>query len=416
MIRGSCHPGAELLLSVMLFTACSSLPPPEPTPEPSPTMPAVPTTATMGCRTVSMAPTPSEAALIPTPASSDFSRGPINGPVTLIAYCDLQSSQCELFNQVLDRLMQYHAEELRVVFRPFPVPASIVASLDKSELSMQAALAAGNQGRFWEIRGILQDNHSEWAQLAAPEFEHWITQKAKDIGLDTVRFAADLTSTETVDRSRGLYEAATSLGISSIPTIFINGRLQERPALSYEGLESSISLIALGSRQFRACPPFDIDPSRKYLATLRTEKGDIAIQLYADRVPLAVNSFVFLARQGWFEGTTFHRVIPGFLAQGGDPSGTGHGGPGYYFENEVFLDLLFDRPGVLGLANSGPDTNGSQFFITYAPQPQLDGSYTVFGQVTAGMDVVESLTPRDPQLTSGLPPGDRILSVIIKVR
>ena len=116
------------------------------------------------------------------------------------------------------------------------------------------------------------------------------------------------------------------------------------------------------------------------------------IQLYADQAPLAVNSFVFLAKQGWFDGVTFHRVIPGFVAQTGDPSGTGKGGPGYFFKNEV-SDLRYDKPGVVGMANSGPDTNGSQFFITYAPQPSLDGSYTIFGQVIQGMDVVENLTP-----------------------
>ena len=179
---------------------------------------------------------------------------------------------------------------------------------------------------------------------------------------------------------------------------------------------STISLIALGTRQFKSCPPFDVDTSRQYIATLHTAKGDIVIQLLAEQAPLAVNSFVFLARKGWFDGVTFHRVIPGFVAQAGDPSGTGRGGPGYYFNNEVRTDLLFDKPGVVGMANSGPDTNGSQFFITYAPEPQLDGSYTVFGQVVSGMDVAEGLTPRDPQASTDLPPGDKILGVTIEER
>jgi cyclophilin family peptidyl-prolyl cis-trans isomerase len=138
------------------------------------------------------------------------------------------------------------------------------------------------------------------------------------------------------------------------------------------------------------------------------------IQLYAAQAPLAVNSFVFLARQHWFDGVTFHRVIPGFVAQAGDPSGTGRGGPGYVFDNEIRPDLLFDKPGVVGMANSGPDTNGSQFFITYSPQPQLDGGYTVFGQVTAGMDILGSLTPRDPQSGGDLPAGDKILGITIE--
>jgi len=184
--------------------------------------------------------------------------------------------------------------------------------------------------------------------------------------------------------------------------------------LSYDGLNSTIGLVALGRKQFSTCPPFSIDPARHYTATLHTAKGDIVMQLYADQAPLAVNSFVFLARQGWFNGVTFHRVIPGFVAQAGDPSGTGAGGPGYYFKNEVSAGLSFDKPGVVGMANAGPDTNGSQFFITYAPQPKLDGTYTIFGQVIKGMDVVEALTQRDPQLTAGLPPGDKIINVTIE--
>ncbi|MDO9301200.1 MAG: peptidylprolyl isomerase, partial [Anaerolineales bacterium] len=113
---------------------------------------------------------------------------------------------------------------------------------------------------------------------------------------------------------------------------------------------------------------------------------------------------------GWFNGVTFHRVIPGFMAQAGDPSGTGQGNPGYFFNNEI-SDLKFDKPGMVGMANSGPDTNGSQFFITYAPAAHLDGVYTIFGQVLSGLDVAEKLTPRDPDQGAALLPGDKILSV-----
>ena len=110
---------------------------------------------------------------------------------------------------------------------------------------------------------------------------------------------------------------------------------------------------------------------------------------------------------------TFHRVIPGFAAQAGDPSGTGKGNPGYFFNNEI-SDLFFDKPGIVGMANSGPDTNGSQFFITFAPAPHLDGSYTIFGRVLSGLDVAENLTPRDPDQGTLLPPGDKIISITIE--
>jgi cyclophilin family peptidyl-prolyl cis-trans isomerase len=139
-----------------------------------------------------------------------------------------------------------------------------------------------------------------------------------------------------------------------------------------------------------------IDPEKKYYATISTAKGDIVLELFADKVPVTVNNFVFLAREGFYDNTTFHRVLVSFMAQGGDPTGTGRGGPGYRFADEFHPDLKHDRPGILSMANSGPDTNGSQFFITYAPTDWLDGHHAVFGQVVEGMDVLESLTLRDP--------------------
>lgn len=161
-------------------------------------------------------------------------------------------------------------------------------------------------------------------------------------------------------------------------------------------------------------PAMTIDPSKNYQAVIKTEKGDIRIQLYADKTPVTVNNFVFLARQGFYNGVTFHRVIPGFMAQTGDPTGTGSGGPGYTFQDEFVSDLKHDAEGVVSMANTGqPNTNGSQFFITYAPQPHLDGVHTVFGKVIEGMDVVKSLTPRNPETDPNAPAGDKILSVEI---
>ena len=157
-----------------------------------------------------------------------------------------------------------------------------------------------------------------------------------------------------------------------------------------------------------------IDPEKTYKAAIETEKGVIDLELYPQYAPKTVNNFIFLANQGWYDNITFHRVLPNFVAQSGDPSGSGFGGPGYIFDTEISDDLKFDAAGVLGMANSGPDTNGSQFFITYVPAPHLDGSYTIFGRVVAGMDVLESLTARDPSLSPNLPPGDLILSVKIE--
>jgi cyclophilin family peptidyl-prolyl cis-trans isomerase len=139
-----------------------------------------------------------------------------------------------------------------------------------------------------------------------------------------------------------------------------------------------------------------IDPKKKYTATLVTSIGDIVVELFADKAPKTVNNFVFLARDGYYDGVTFHRVIKGFMAQGGDPTGTGRGGPGYVFGDEFHKELRHSGPGILSMANAGPGTNGSQFFITFAATPHLDNHHTVFGKVVKGMDVVLKIPERDP--------------------
>jgi cyclophilin family peptidyl-prolyl cis-trans isomerase len=150
------------------------------------------------------------------------------------------------------------------------------------------------------------------------------------------------------------------------------------------------------SKKYAAPPPMVIDPKKKYTATLVTPNGDIVVELFADKAPKTVNNFVALARDGYYDGITFHRVIKGFMAQGGDPTGTGRGGPGYVFEDEFHPSLKHSGPGILSMANAGPGTNGSQFFITFAATAWLDGKHTVFGRVTQGMDIVLAIPERDP--------------------
>jgi cyclophilin family peptidyl-prolyl cis-trans isomerase len=167
--------------------------------------------------------------------------------------------------------------------------------------------------------------------------------------------------------------------------------------------------------RYSAYPAMTIDVNKKYFATVKMAKGgEFVIQLFPDKAPKTVNNFVFLARDGYYDGTTFHRVLEGFMAQGGDPTGTGSGGPGYQFEYEA-NDLTFDKPGVVAMANTGPatPTNGSQFFITFVPTTQLNGGYTIFGQVTEGMDVVNSITRRDPDQSPTFE-GDAIETITIK--
>ncbi len=166
------------------------------------------------------------------------------------------------------------------------------------------------------------------------------------------------------------------------------------------------------SKSYDSPPEMTISPDNDYYATFRTERGPIRTKLFADKAPETVNNFVFLARDGYFDGTTFHRVIKNFMVQGGDPTGTGAGGPGYRIQDEFHQDLRHDKPGVLSMANAGPNTGGSQFFITHMATPWLDGRHAVFGEVVEGMELVNAIRERDPQLDRE--PGDEIQTVDIE--
>jgi cyclophilin family peptidyl-prolyl cis-trans isomerase len=159
-----------------------------------------------------------------------------------------------------------------------------------------------------------------------------------------------------------------------------------------------------------APPSGALDTTKSYSARFKTERGDIVVELHADKVPLTVENFVNLARSGFYDGTTFHRVISGFMAQGGDPTATGSGGPGYQFGDEFHPSLRHDGAGILSMANAGPGTNGSQFFLTFGPTPHLDDKHSVFGKVTDGMDVLRSIRERDPRDRE---PGDKIETIEI---
>ena len=307
------------------------------------------------------------------------------------------------------QLEEEYPKDLQVVYRHYP----LISIHDKAALSAQAAEAAGLQGKFWELHDVLYATSSEWAGKSVDEFKQWVIDQAEKLGLDVEKFTTDLESEAVVKIAQQAYDHNSSIGMPGTPFLVINNQPYQGQ-LSFSNLDAIIQATLLEKRQFTDCPPMVLDPDKKYFATLKTEQGDIKLELFADKAPLAVNSFIFLANNGWFDGVTFHRVIPDFVAQSGDPSGSGYGGPGYTFENEISTDLKFDAPGVLGMANGGPDTNGSQFFITFAPTPNLDGSYTVFGRVVEGMDVLEKLTPRDPSQSMTLPPGDKILQVIIE--
>jgi cyclophilin family peptidyl-prolyl cis-trans isomerase len=166
------------------------------------------------------------------------------------------------------------------------------------------------------------------------------------------------------------------------------------------------------AKQWSTPPAMQIDPKKQYKARMETDKGTMVIELFAEKTPKTVNNFVFLSREGFFDGVIFHRVISDFMVQGGDPTGTGRGGPGYKFGDEFVSSLRHDKQGILSMANAGPGTNGSQFFITHVPTPHLNGKHTVFGQVIEGLDVLMSIPARDPGNVNA--PAVKIISVTIE--
>lgn len=371
-------------------------------PTPHPTEPA--------CTNLNMKPTPGPdtPSLFPPVSTDDYLRGAQDAAVTIIIYDDFQCTDCN-YLPLSQLLLENHPEDVRIVYRHYPY----TALFDKGELAARAAEAAAGQGKFWEMHDLLFERQIEWVDLPVDSFESWVTARAGELELEAARFTSDFNSTEAIERVQNDAEEGARIGIPRLPFYLVNGQIYRGP-VNFESFSQIISLIKLGERQFASCPPMAIDPNTQYIATLETEKGDVVLQLYADKAPLAVNSFVFLARQGWFDGITFHRVLPGFMAQTGDPSGTGQGNPGYMFDNEIDPALNFDRAGIVGMANTGPDTNGGQFFITFAPAPDLDGGYTIFGKVLRGMDVLEQLTARNPQPGVSLPPGDKLIRVTIE--
>lgn len=395
----SCAPDPAPATPSMIPTALTII-----LPTPVPTQPV--------CTSLDLEPTPGPDApsLFAPISAAEHARGPEDAVVTIIIYNDFQCTDCNTL-PLSQLLLENHPDDVRIVHRYFPYSEYF----DKAELAAQAAEAAANQGKFWEMHDLLFEKQVEWVDLPVESFESWITARAGELELDQARFTADFNSAETVEKIRAAAQEGARIGIPKLPFYLVNGQIYRGPT-TYTAFHQVIDLIKLGEQQFAECPPMTIDPEKQYFATLETEKGQIVLQLYPEKAPYTVNSFVFLARQGWFDGITFHRVLPGYVAQTGDPSGTGQGNPGYMFSSEIDPTLNFDQAGMVGMANSGPDTNGSQFFITYAPAPALNGDYTIFGKVLSGMDVLEQLTPRDPQPGLNLPPGDKLIKVIIEER
>jgi cyclophilin family peptidyl-prolyl cis-trans isomerase/predicted DsbA family dithiol-disulfide isomerase len=406
-------------LFFLALSACAAPPQERPTPIPIPTFPPTATFAPLPlaaqCQSVSAQPTPdaSTSSLFPRPGEWDYDHllGPNPASATIVAYSDFACPTCAALAEILNRLAAEYPDDLLLVYRHFP----ILTAYPNSGAAVRAAEAAHAQDKFWEMHTALFENQAEWAELDEAALGRYLVSLAGEIGLEPAQFESDLASPDVAEIPVRAFESGLEIGLPGAPLLLINGQIYTGP-LNFSSLHYVVGLIALGERQFSACPEMSIDPAGRYFATLKTEKGDVVLRFYADKAPMTVNSFIFLARNGWYEGITFHRVIPGFVAQTGDPSGTGSGNPGYLLADEIVPDLRFDRAGLVGMANSGPDTNGSQFFITLGPAPHLDGNYTLFGEVLSGLEVLAQLTARDPLPGQYAPPGDLLLGVVIEER
>lgn len=316
--------------------------------------------------------------------------------------------------------MEDFPNEIRYIYRHFPIMFDTEGEVyhDKAGLAVAAAEAAGIQGLFWEMHDLLYAKQEEWQDLTPETFTDWLVVEAEMIGLDIDLFLPDLVGETLTRYAEETYLYGLEFGLPGTPFLLVDNRPLEQQYYSYAALNTVFDnwLIPLGKlskQHFDGCPEMTIDLDAHYTATLKTEKGDIVIALYSDIAPFAVNNFIFLAENDFYDNVTFHRVLEGFVAQGGDPSGTGGGNAGYFFTVEASQELIFDRPGLVAYANVDPTTNSSQFFIIFREAAELNGNYTIFGEVIEGMDVALSLTLRNPQDGFDLPPGDLILDVEI---
>ncbi len=411
------------LAIALVLTACAGAGTPTPTPavvvltsapptlsNPIPTAyPTKAVTPTLDPFFVTPEGTPEPSLFAPVSAA-DWQAGPVTAAVTVIEYSDFECEYCAAVADLLRQLREEYPDDLRLVFRHYPLPQH-----PKAQLAAAAAQAAGAQGAFWAMHDRLFAQQATWITLTVEDFRPVVVRYAADLGLDAAQFAANLDDPLTAAAVQTAYETARDIPLPGAPFLLWNGGLFPDEGLTnHYALSTLIRLERLKAEQFAAPPPDVIDPFKQYTATLHTSKGDIVIALYAELTPLTVNNFVFLAREGWYDGVTFHRVITDFAAQTGDPSGTGYGGPGYFIPDEFVPSLVYNAAGWVGMSNAGPDTNGSQFFISLGPLPEFNGRYPLFGKVIAGLAVAFDLTPRDPNADAEAPPGDPLLSITIE--
>lgn len=303
-----------------------------------------------------------------------------------------------------------YGENLRYVYRHFALSFHQFAII-----TAEATEAAGAQGAFWEMHDLLYERQGEWNSLPSEDqVKKKLVEYAEELELDIDRFSQDLDDHVYLDKVNADTQSAQQIGLGGTPSYIVNSVVYPMDELGLHPIpiDAFIRLMLLAPDQYTEVPPQVIDPAKKYVATIQTSKGDIVVELFADRAPANINSFAFLAQDGWYDGHAFFYVEPGQAAYSGDPTNMGWGlaFPGYYCGDEISPDLTFDEGGMLALFTPSPGRNSSLFFITYAPQPDLSGQFTIIGRVVEGMDVAESLTPTQP----GQPQLDVIDTILIE--
>lgn len=337
---------------------------------------------------------------------------------TILFYSDLLCDACAERWPLVRALAEQSPEDVRVVFRHIPISPSGEGSAATAAEAAEVAYLLGDEAAFLDMIDVLFAGRDEWADLEGDDLVDTMADYAGELGLDEDDFAAALEEGAAEPVVSAGFDSALMAGIPdlALPVLVVNGQPYPSDQIGDVSLIASLAVVATDEARFNTAPPQVIVSDSRYMARLEMETGVAYLVLFPETAPVTVNNFAYLACQDYYDGITFHRVLPGFVAQGGDPSATGFGGPGYTIPDEWQRNpFSFDRAGLLSMAKSqAPDSASSQFFITLAPTPSLDQGFTIFGEVVEGLEAVEGLAPRDPSQPGPLPPGSGLIDVTVR--
>ena len=357
---------------------------------------------------------------LPPVTDDDYSIGPDDAALTFIVYSEPQCPYCAQLDPILDEFQALYPDDVRVVFRLRPFPETFH---NKSILASQAMVAAGMQGKFDEFRKFIFERQYQdtsdpdqaalpetdfWSGLEPADFDGWLKEQVPALGIDADQLISDMHSDEVVAKVKADQDAADSLGITGTPTLMING-YQYQAQRDIRTFSIFLRLLKNQAIVMDTCPPTVIDATKKYTATITTNQGDIKVELYPDKAPTAVNSFVYLAQQGWYNNLPIIAYEDFVLS--GDPTSTGFGNAGYAYLDEP-NDLIYDQPGMLSTYSPYPGygLNGSMFFINKTVRTDTN-TYTIFGKVIEGLDILDKFTTLNDYIFETVP--DKVLEVTV---